>query len=154
MTINGISIQTDGSYSGTDSAGIAGNAVSVYQYVQQYPGKGTAKDNLNFTFFEQIKSVNLPLSLFNDFGPYTFTSTEQQNSNDGSITYLDIVNGTVAANVDLSLVPDTVTIRDITATPLPSAWSMLLSGFIGLGLVAYRGGKKGLPLSRQIHQSV
>jgi hypothetical protein len=29
-----------------------------------------------------------------------------------------------------------------TATPLPSAWTMLIAGFIGLGFFAYRGAKK------------
>ena len=31
---------------------------------------------------------------------------------------------------------------DISATPLPSTWLMLLSGFVGLGFFAYRGTKK------------
>ena len=30
----------------------------------------------------------------------------------------------------------------VAATPLPSTWLMLLSGFLGLGLFAYRGSKK------------
>ncbi len=30
-----------------------------------------------------------------------------------------------------------------TATPLPSTWTMLIAGFVGLGFVAYRGTKKG-----------
>jgi hypothetical protein len=28
-------------------------------------------------------------------------------------------------------------------TPLPSTWTMLIAGFVGLGFVAYRGKKKG-----------
>jgi hypothetical protein len=31
----------------------------------------------------------------------------------------------------------------VSATPLPSSWLMLLSGFVGLGFFAYRGSKKG-----------
>jgi hypothetical protein len=31
----------------------------------------------------------------------------------------------------------------LTATPLPSTWTMLLAGFAGLGLFAFRGMKKG-----------
>ena len=31
---------------------------------------------------------------------------------------------------------------DVSATPLPSTWLMLLSGFVGLGFFAYRGTKK------------
>lgn len=30
----------------------------------------------------------------------------------------------------------------LTATPLPSTWSMLLAGFLGLGFIAYRGAKR------------
>jgi hypothetical protein len=29
----------------------------------------------------------------------------------------------------------------VTATPLPSAWTTLITGFIGLGFFAYRGTK-------------
>jgi hypothetical protein len=32
---------------------------------------------------------------------------------------------------------------NLATTPLPSTWLMLLSGFVGLGLFAYRGTKKG-----------
>ena len=31
---------------------------------------------------------------------------------------------------------------DLTATPLPSTWTMLIAGFAGLGFAAYRGTKK------------
>jgi HpiC1 cyclase len=31
----------------------------------------------------------------------------------------------------------------LTATPLPSTWTMLIAGFVGLGFFAYRGTKKG-----------
>jgi hypothetical protein len=30
----------------------------------------------------------------------------------------------------------------LTATPLPSTWTMLIAGFLGLGFFAYRGSKK------------
>jgi hypothetical protein len=32
---------------------------------------------------------------------------------------------------------------EFTATPLPSTWTMLIAGFVGLGFLAYRGPKKG-----------
>ena len=31
----------------------------------------------------------------------------------------------------------------VSATPLPSTWTMLIAGFLGLGYFAYRGSKKG-----------
>jgi hypothetical protein len=41
--------------------------------------------------------------------------------------------------VDLQTV---ITYTGVSATPLPSTWLMLLSGFVGLGYFAYRGAKK------------
>jgi hypothetical protein len=38
---------------------------------------------------------------------------------------------------------DSVFATPPTATPLPSTWSMLIAGFVGLGFFAYRGAKKG-----------
>lgn len=34
---------------------------------------------------------------------------------------------------------------DITATPLPSSWTMLIAGLVGLGFFAYWGSKKSTP---------
>jgi hypothetical protein len=34
-------------------------------------------------------------------------------------------------------------VSDANATPLPSTWTMLVAGFVGLGFFAYRGSKKG-----------
>ncbi len=36
-----------------------------------------------------------------------------------------------------------ITNVSLNATPLPSTWTMLIAGFIGLGFFAYRGTKKG-----------
>jgi hypothetical protein len=44
------------------------------------------------------------------------------------------------ATLDLA---DSVFATPPTATPLPSTWSMLIAGFVGLGFFAYRGAKKG-----------
>jgi hypothetical protein len=43
------------------------------------------------------------------------------------------------------IVFDDVTFGSITpgTTPLPSTWTMLIAGFLGLGFLAYRGSKKG-----------
>jgi hypothetical protein len=30
----------------------------------------------------------------------------------------------------------------VSPTPLPSTWTMLIAGFVGLGFIAYRGAKK------------
>ncbi|MGO8973322.1 MAG: hypothetical protein ACLQNV_07315 [Steroidobacteraceae bacterium] len=44
----------------------------------------------------------------------------------------------ITTNLDLSLPIPT----RLTATPLPSTWTMLIAGFVGLGFFAYRGTKK------------
>jgi hypothetical protein len=46
--------------------------------------------------------------------------------------------------VDLQTV---ITYTGVSATPLPSTWIMLLSGFVGLGCFAYRGSKKNAALA-------
>jgi hypothetical protein len=40
------------------------------------------------------------------------------------------------------LLLDNVSVTELTATPLPSTWTMLIAGFLGLGYFAYRGTKK------------
>jgi len=37
---------------------------------------------------------------------------------------------------------DSIAIGSVSATPLPSTWTMLIAGFVGLGFFAYRGSKK------------
>jgi hypothetical protein len=37
---------------------------------------------------------------------------------------------------------DSVAITDLSATPLPSAWTMMLSALLGLGFIVYRGGSR------------
>jgi hypothetical protein len=37
---------------------------------------------------------------------------------------------------------DLVLSPGVGATPLPSTWTMLIAGFVGLGFFAYRGSKK------------
>jgi hypothetical protein len=39
---------------------------------------------------------------------------------------------------------DNVDVTAVSATPLPSTWLMLLSGFVGLGCFAFRGKKKSI----------
>src|ERR1019366_9663064 len=55
------------------------------------------------------------------------------------------------SNVDASFQVEARTgnevIGTVNATPLPSTWLMLLSGFVGLGFFAYRGTKKAAALA-------
>jgi choice-of-anchor C domain-containing protein len=60
----------------------------------------------------------------------SFTSTTTGDS--GNSTY-PTAFGPALDNVSIS----------VSQTPLPSTWLMLLSGFVGLGFLAFRGTKKG-----------
>jgi hypothetical protein len=54
-----------------------------------------------------------------------------------------IIDSGWAANGPEALTLDSINIEiSSAATPLPSTWLMLLSGFVGLGFFAYRGTKK------------
>jgi hypothetical protein len=44
-----------------------------------------------------------------------------------------------------TLIQGSVSSINVSATPLPSTWTMLIAGFIGLGFFAYRGTKKNIP---------
>jgi hypothetical protein len=60
-------------------------------------------------------------------------ATQYEFGSSTSPNYVDYYNGQyISANWSLTAV----------ATPLPSTWVMLLSGFVGLGYFAYRGTKK------------
>jgi hypothetical protein len=64
---------------------------------------------------------------------FSFWSGPDQALFDGAnIAYLDYAS----ANLSLSVT------GGIGAAPLPSTWTMLIAGFVGLGFFAYRGSKK------------
>jgi hypothetical protein len=80
---------------------------------------------------------------------YYLNGTTTQLSTDGTVGGLYDTSGTLSLNlltgdtygfyvysVDSILGPGEIA---VTATPLPSTWTMLIAGFVGLGLFAYRG---------------
>jgi hypothetical protein len=64
----------------------------------------------------------------------TYTLSFTPSTSSGNIDFLATVLASNQASAIDSL--------SVTATPLPSTWLMLLSGFVGLGFFAYRGTKK------------
>jgi hypothetical protein len=64
---------------------------------------------------------------------YTFTTTG------GSIIFSMEPGG----NANIGNLLDNVTLSTVS-TPLPSTWTMLIAGFVGLGFLAFRGTKKGV----------
>jgi hypothetical protein len=69
------------------------------------------------------------------------------------ITYISDEYANIGSGANSPLVEPTTTENfpdgwfggniEISQTPLPSTWTMLIAGFFGLGLLGYRGAKKG-----------
>jgi hypothetical protein len=90
-------------------------------------------------------------------GPAVFFSPQfPPNCNSSPSCFLSIVSlgGISAQYIEYTIVSQNESqgtfnnaglsdIHFLTATPLPATWTMLIAGFIGLALFAYRGSKKG-----------
>jgi hypothetical protein len=65
------------------------------------------------------------------------------DGNNGSILFgVEFLTGLLSNGETSTVAYDNLEF-DLTTTPLPSTWTMLIAGFVGLGFVAYRGKKKG-----------
>jgi hypothetical protein len=89
-----------------------------------------------------------PTNAVTSYGSNGDTSTVWYTANGGSIAgisggaqWIYYGDQSSAQFADLSTV--IISNSDVNPTPLPSTWTMLLAGFIGLGFIAYRGKKKG-----------
>jgi hypothetical protein len=98
----------------------------------RYIGNGGPINSLNVTWNGTSVFSELNPGTYNIYQTFTVSVVGTGSdtlvfttANDPSVTYLDDVSLTAS-----------------TATPLPSTWLMLLSGFVGLGFFAYRGSKK------------
>jgi len=91
-------------------------------------------------------------------GVSTFSFTENgiaTANNDGSAIFIGLLSSTGISSITFDLTsasnaPNDFAIgtvelstSNVSATPLPSTWTMLIAGFIGLGFFASRGTKKG-----------
>jgi hypothetical protein len=74
-------------------------------------------------------NYNDPLTTYS----YTFFTTG------GSLAFSMQQDG----NANIGNLLDNVTLSTVSTTPLPSTWTMLIAGFVGLGFLAFRGTKKG-----------
>jgi hypothetical protein len=93
-------------------------------------------------------------------GPYNFNSATTNPPTDTEITF----TGDCCGDVDTYLFAESLALGgtdaivgaesdsysvgysgsvSVSTTPLPSTWTMLIAGFVGLGFFAYRGSKKG-----------
>jgi hypothetical protein len=60
------------------------------------------------------------------------------DENDGLSTATESVTGSIGSE-SFQIIGN---VAVVGATPLPSTWTMLIAGFLGLGFFAYRGSKK------------
>jgi hypothetical protein len=74
--------------------------------------------------------------------PYIFDTFGYSIINMGDEVNESCTSGGCFFNDTLGAFVNTPVTSSITPTPLPSAWTMLITGFIGLGFFAYRGSKK------------
>ena len=65
--------------------------------------------------------------------PYTL-ETVDFNGASGQLSFTDLGPSNQQGNLLANVLAST--------TPLPSTWTMLIAGFVGLGFFAYRGSKK------------
>jgi hypothetical protein len=117
----------------TLSQTVADTANQVYDlsfYLEVQDGNPVTSLVVNWGATQVFSELNTgPFDIYQLFS-FDVTGTgsdklEFITANDPSLTFLD----------DVSLTP-------VTATPLPSTWTMLIAGFVGLGFFAYRGSKK------------
>ena len=95
-----------------------------------------ASANVNVT---PVSSVVLPalfsanFSTTNDIGWHIFTASFVANSLNTTLSFDEVVGGNNGG-----VLLDAI---NVSATPLPSTWTMLIAGFVGFGFFAYRGSK-------------
>jgi hypothetical protein len=122
---SGSSYESDqvNSYQGGVNIGVSQNA-TVSSGAQAIVG-AVGTDTIPLSFDEPLNIS----SLFYGNQNVSFDTTYPQ-SNAPDKTFVDtVILGTVSS-------------INVSATPLPSTWTMLIAGFVGLGLFAYRGSKK------------
>ena len=98
----------------------------TFSYDPTFVGNDNAH-NLSGGFQNSENLVFYPTLLFDKY------------ANDQYIVTLSLLDNSNASVFGVS--------ETINATPLPSTWLMLLSGFVGLGFFAYRGTKKRTALA-------
>ncbi len=144
----GTGVSGSGTFTATGTAGTAGNytltGVTGIANGLAIAGLSAYANSDNMVFSPSTPSV--------DEGGISFTTsgdTWNIYSLNGNyyITSVNLFNdpngvGVVGGNFGTELT--SLSIEDpLPSTPLPSSWTMLIAGCLGLGLLAYRGSKKG-----------
>jgi hypothetical protein len=102
---------------------------------------------LNAASFQQVCLVACgPGAFDNPSNLGTDTAATLNFVNGSAITFGIVSNGGYLGNGTNTAYFDNLDF-ELTTTPLPSTWLMLLSGFVGLGFFAYRGTKRRTALA-------
>lgn len=157
---NGTTADLDFTVSGSDIIGISGS-VSGYGGVSTYTGPGANSSYINsglYTGTGTFTVQNPPGSGGANFTVDNLWYSSDPHLDGNGVAFL-LTDGLTASIWGNS--PGSYTLFvgaydvyannsgpvSVTATPLPSTWTMLVAGFVGLGLFAYRGTKKNAMLA-------
>jgi hypothetical protein len=136
LTINGVSVSSDGAYLGKDYAyGIGVSTSGMEQASSSTYGLG----GVPIATFEggtvSTDNTRWPVSITKN-GTYTIAPSEICGP--AYCNFFAINNGDFVYNASGELAPTTVTVSDISAVPLPAAAWLLLSGLAGMGAMVRR----------------
>jgi hypothetical protein len=95
-------------------------------------GSPTQFNGFELSFSGAPQIVGITLDGATTLTPYNMSFT-------GTEVFLNYLGATVSISQQT-----VVDVQFASATPLPSTWLMMLSGFVGLGFFAYRGTKKNI----------
>ncbi len=125
---------------GTVETQLVGNASSNNELDVEFNSNSlvlTADDRLSFGAF----SFGGPE--FSVVSGVPFNPVSQVVTSNGALVSADVSDGVLYVNLEGDIFPVGTQITvdfasDVSATPLPSTWLMLLSGLVGFGFLAYR----------------
>jgi hypothetical protein len=117
-------------------------------------GNGYTTEVLNFGGLAVPTTLTFIVSIVGNSGNYDdsfvnwqqFTGSAPTIGTSGNMWYGSPGSFTVDNSYAVATGASTNTLAvqfNATATPLPSTWTMLIAGFVGLGFLAFRGTKKG-----------
>jgi hypothetical protein len=154
VTIDGQTANIQGLYDGvifscsSSCPSPYGSSALLELYAEDKYIAGSPINGSNVTNYTQVVITGLPGSIPSSITTGTYSSASGF-SGTGNVSFFTApINGNFSPVVDTYFEGSLTDITEtVSATPLPSTWLMLLSGFVGLGLVAYAGTKKNVTLA-------
>jgi hypothetical protein len=125
---------------GVNTKNYGPGVLTTYGYSYATPMGDTVDLNTTYDVISSTSSdpTALLITLFVDVNAGTGGQAQGTSSaSAGADPIISLSPALLAAGYSLEFSPN------LSTTPLPSTWLMLLSGFVGLGFFAYRGTKKG-----------